>query len=302
MNSVFRSFLWLTAAGASLFFGLKMQKDRALAALQQEYSSLMTRASDIGRETALVKEKLLNSEAEKGSAGDLELAHNTSLANIAAEQKNIEALLVKWTSVEAERSAVVQAAREKESTRPPADVILADGTKLEKFVVRSVPSEDTVAVEHASGIVKLSADKLPVEIKDRLALGWKPEPPPRLTMDRQGNIVVKQAERIAQEKESAAETDKELRNVEVDSTNIGGVTRALAQAGSQLEKAEKALQEERANIRRLGIFKSEVTDKRTGKTYAQLKKEANSKLASLAGRIKALRAEKNNLEHKLKSM
>lgn len=290
------------AAVAALFFGLRMQKDRELDALQQDYNSHLTRASELSRETALIKEKLQNAEAEQGSAGDLELAHNTSLANIAAEQKKIEALLAKWPAVEAERAAAVKAVREKETTRPPVDITLADGTKLEKFVVRNVPSEDVVAVEHATGVVKLSADKLPTDIKERLALGWKPDPPPTVTMDKQGNAVVKQAERVALEKAAAAETAKELRNVEVDSTTIGGVARALAQAGSQLEKAEQAFEDERANIRRLGIFKSEVMDKGTSKTYGQLKKEANARLASLAGRIKTLRGEKNNLEYKLKSM
>ena len=300
MNSSFKSLLWLIAAGAAVYFGFNLHKERGMEALQQEYNSLTAQASELSRDRALVKEKLHNAQAESGSAGDFEAKHNASLSNIAIEQQKIEALLAKWPQVEADRGAAVRAVREKESTLPPADVTLADGTQLQRFVVRAVPTEETVAVEHSSGVVKLAADKLPVNIKERLAIGWKPAPPATVSVDKEGNAIVKQAENQALKQQAADDKVKELDIPEKDSTSIGGVTRALAIAEALLAKAEKSFEEERAKIRRLAIFKSDATDA-SGKSYARLKKDANARLTSLAGRIQALRAERNNLQHKMKS-
>ena len=301
MNASFKSLLWLIAASATFAFGLRFHKEKELDATQQEYTSLSARATELSRDLALVKEKTQNARAESGSAYDFEARHNASLANIVARQKSIEELLNQWPTVEADRAAAVQAVREKETTRPPVDITLADGTKLEKFVVRKVPDEETVGVEHASGVVKLSADKLPADLKERLALGWKPVAPAAVTVDKEGNAIVKQAENKALTEQSAAETAKEFHNVEIDSTTGSGITRALARTEDQLAKAEKDFENQRAVIRRLGIFKSDARDG-SGKSYGFLKKEANARLTSLAGRIQALRAERSKLQYKLRSL
>lgn len=301
MNASFKSLLWLIAASAVFLFGLRHQKEKELDTAQQEYTGQLARATEVSRELSLLKEKIQNARGEIGSTGDFEARHNASLANIAAQQKSIESLLTQWPAVEADRAAAVQAVREKEATRPPVDVILADGTKLEKFVVRKVPDEETVAVEHSSGVVKLSADKLPADLKERLALGWKPSAPATVSMDKEGNAIVRQAENKALKEQAAADTAKELNIAEKDSTSIGGITRALAITEAQLEKAEKSFEDERSNIRRLSIFKSDARDG-SGKSYASLKKEANARLTSLAGRIQVLRAERSNLQYKLKSL
>ena len=301
MNASFKSLLWLIAAAAVFFFGLRHQKEKELDATQQDYTGQMARATELGREIALLKEKMQNARAESGSAGDFEARHNASLANLAAQQKKIEEFLTQWPAVEADRAAAVQAVREKEMTRPPVDIILADGTQLEKFVVRKVPDEETVAVEHSSGLVKLTADKLPADLKERLALGWQPAPPATVSVDKEGNAIVKQAEDRALKNQAAADTAKELNIAEKDSTTVAGVTRALAITEAQLEKAEKKFEDERSNIRRLGIFKSDARDG-SGKSYGSLKKEANASLTRLAGRIQVLRAERSNLQYKLKTL
>ena len=300
MNSNIKSLLWLIAAGTALYFGLRLSKQRDLEALQQDYNTLTARASELSRDVALTKEKLHNAQAESEIAGDFEARHNASLASIVAEQKKIENLLIKWPEVESDRAAAVKAVREKESTRPPSEVTLTDGTKLERFVVRGVPNEQTVAVEHASGVVKLTADNLPGEVKARLALGWIPVPPASVSVDKEGNAIVKQAVSQALSQEAAADLSKELNLSEKDNTTIVGVTRALANVESQLAKAEKAFEKERITIRQLGIFKSDARDG-AGSSYGKLKQDANARLTSLARRIQALRGERSKLQHTLKS-
>jgi hypothetical protein len=298
MNSNFKSLLWLIAAGAAIYVGLRMTKQRELDALQQEYISVTAQAATLARDIPLMKEKLLTAQAESATAGDFEAKQNASLASIVAEQKKIEELLARWPEVEAARAAAVQDVRKREFSRPPVTVTLTDGTKMEKFVVRGVPSETVVAAEHASGLLKLPADKLPAEIRERLALGWQPEPPPRMTVDKDGNVVIKRVERPADP--GAAGSGDDLANVEKDSTTLSGVTRALASNGAALAKAEKSFENERIYLRKLGIFKSDVREGSSGKSYGQLKKDANARLIALAKTIQKLRAEKGALEVKLK--
>ena len=69
-----------------------------------------------------------------------------------------------------------------------------------------------------------------------------------------------------------------------------------------LSKTQVAFEAERANIRKLEIFKPDVKAPGGGKTYRALKKEANVRLAALAGRIAALRSEVANLKHKMQMM
>lgn len=295
MNSNFKSLLWLIAAGAAIYAGLRTTKQRELDALQEEYTSVTAQAASLARDIPLMKEKLLTAQAESVTAGDFEAKHNASLAGIVAEQKKIEELLARWPEVEAARAAAVQEVRKRESNRPPVTATLTDGTKMEKFVVRGVPSETVVAAEHASGLLKLPADKLPAEIRERLALGWKPEPPPRMTVDQDGNVMIKPVERSTDP--GAAETPA---NVEKDSTTLGGVTRALASNEAALGKAEKSFENERIYLRKLGIFKSDAREGSSGKTYGQLKKDANARLIALAKTIQKLRADKGALEVKLK--
>ena len=301
MNS-FKSILWLLAAGAALYFGLRLQKERGLDELQQDYNNVTARAMELSRDMAALKEKLQNARMEGGTGESFEAAHNASLANLAAEQKKIENLLAQWPVVEADRVAAVQTVREKTFLLPPATITLADGSKLEKFVVKSVPNEQTVGVEHAHGLVKLSLDKTPDDLKERLALGWKPDLPATLSMDKDGNAIVRQAQRSAAGKEAEAEAAKDLNLMEKDSTTIGGLTRSLAATETMLAQAEKNFDSERLYIRTLGIFKSDIKDPKTGKTYGQVKKEANARLSGLAVQVSALRAQRSEVQHKMKTL
>ena len=293
--------IWFILAAAAFLFGLRHHNGKKIAEADADFVQVTARATELSKATTLMREKLQIAEAEGKSMEDYEGNHNANLAKLAEAQKDIEALTAKWPAIESDRAAAVQAVREKELTRPPETIVLTDGTKLENFVVRKIPDEKTVAVEHASGVVKIPAEKLPTAMKERLAFGWQPFPPATISIDKDGNAIVKQATEKAMRDQANIDTAKELNIAEKDSTSIGGVTRALAITEAQLERTEKAFEEERINIRRISIFKPDARDA-FGKPYAMVKKEANARLSSLAGRIKALRAERSELEYKLKSL
>jgi hypothetical protein len=236
------------------------------------------------------------------SGADFEANHNASVANIGLEQKKIDQLLEQWPKIDSDRAAAVDAVRKLESTKPPYTITLTDGSKLENFIVRNVTDETTVSVEHSSGVLKLTADKLPEDLRTRLGLGWRPEPPPSMTIDKSGNAVVKQAVKLANEKQAAEDTAKELGIDAPDTTSMAGVSRAIVVVEARLKKAKEAFDAERANIRKLAIFKPNLKPAGSNKTYADLGKEANLRLAELAGQVQALTAERNNLQHKLKTM
>ncbi len=301
MNSLVKSLLWIIAAVVALFFGIRFQKDREIAELQTEYQSIASRAKSLNTDTALVQAKLEQAMGDSTAGSEFESKYMASIANIASEQKKIDELINKWPGVEAERLAAVQAVREQESTKPPYSLTLADGTKLENFVVRSVPDEKTISAEHSSGLVKVAAENLPEALRARLGFGWKSEPPASMSIDKNGNAVVKQAVKDAEQQVENDKAAKELGLANAGDTNtLSGVTKALAVTESMLSKALVAMEAERANIRKLDIFKPNLMGP-GGKTYAVLKKEANDRLAGLAGRVQALRAERNNLQHKMKS-
>lgn len=302
MNSLLKSLLYGALALGMLLAGLYYHRDREINQLQQEYTMLASRAAELARETALAKAKFEQAQSENVAGADHEANHNASVANIAAEQKKIDQLLEEWPKVDAERAAAVSEVRKKESTRPPYTLTLTDGTKLENFILKSVTEEDAVSVEHSSGVVKLSADKLPGDLRTRLGLGWRPEPPPRLSIDKDGNAVVKQAIKLADEKKAAEDTAKELGIDAPDMATMAGVSRALVVVEARLKKVQEAFDAERANIRKLAIFKPNLKPAGSTKSYAVLGKEANQRLAGLAGQLQALRAERSNLQHKLKTM
>ena len=303
MNSAMKSILWLAAAVTAVAFGLQFQKNREIEELQKEFADAEGRAKELSANIALVRAKMEQAQLDSTAGADFESKHNTSTLNIAAEQKKIDEIIAKWPTIEADRAAAVVAVREKENSRPPYTITLTDGTKLENFVVRSVPDENTVLVEHSTGLVKIIADKLPAELKTLLGLEWKPEPPPpSMTIDKDGNAVIKQAVKKANDKALADEAAKELGLGPTDTTTISGVTKAIAVAEAMLSKTQVAFEAEKANVRKLEIFKPNVTAAGSGKTYGTLKKEANIRLASLAGRVVALRGELANLKHKLKML
>ncbi len=302
MNSLLKSLIFGALALGTLLAGIHYQRDREIKGLQQEYEILASRAAELARETALAKANLEQAQALSSSGADFEANHNASVANIAREQKKIDQLLEQWPKVDADRAAAVDAVRKLETTKPPYTLTLTDGSKLENFIVRSVPDEKTVSVEHSSGVFKVAADQLPEDLRTRLGLGWRPEPPPSMTIDRNGNAVVKQAVKLANEKQAAEDTAKELGIDAPDTTSLAGVSRAIVVVEARLKKAKEAFDAERANIRKLAIFKPNLKPAGSNKTYADLGKEANLRLAGLAGQVQALTAERNNLQHKLKSM
>ena len=302
MNSAIKSILWLAAAAAAVVFGLQVQKNREIEELQREAADAALRTRELSTNIAMVRAKIEQAQLESTAGADFESKHNNSVLNIAAEQKKIDETIDKWPAVEADRAAAVLAVREKERTRAPYSITLTDGTKMEKFAVRGVPDENTVLVEHSSGLVKIPAEKLPAELKTRLGLGWKPQPPPPgMTIDKDGNAVIKGAVKQANEKAAISEAAKDLGLGAVDTGTLAGVTRAIAATESMLSKTQVAFEAERANVRKLEIYKANLAAP-GGKTYGALKKEANERLIALAGRVNALRSELANLKHKMKMM
>ncbi len=302
MNSAIKSILWLAAAAAAVVFGLQVQKNREIEELQKETADAGARAKELSANIAMVRAKIEQAQVESTAGADFESKHNNSVLNVAAEQKKIDEIIGKWPAVEADRAAAVLAVREKERTRAPYSITLTDGTKMENFAVRSVQDENTVLVEHSSGLVKIPSEKLPAELKTRLGLGWKPQPPPPgMTIDKEGNAVIKQAVKQANEKAALSDAANELGLGSVDTGTLAGVTRAIAATEAMLSKTQVAFESERANIRKLEIYKPNLAAP-GGKTYGALKKDANVRLVALAGRVQALRGELANLKHKLKMM
>ncbi|MDB6068924.1 MAG: hypothetical protein JWL81_95 [Verrucomicrobiales bacterium] len=296
-----KSMIWVVLGLAAVATGLHFQKEKELEELQKEYDGILTRSTEVNREIGLVKAKIELAQAENGSGADLEAKHNASVANIGAEQKKIEAIVAEWPSVESARYDAVKQVRDNEFKKPVYTLALPDGTQLESFAVRGVPDENTVSVEHANGLVKMPADKLPAELKSRLGLNWKPEPPAAMQIDREGNAVLKQATRETEEKAAADETAKELGLGNLDTTTMSGLTKSLAVVDAQLTKALVSLEAERANLRKLDMFKGNAISPVAGKNYATLKKESSQKMAALAGRVQRLRSERADLQHKMKS-
>ncbi len=301
MNSTLKSFLWIAVAAVTLVAGLHFQKDREIAERQKEVDAGVARAAELARETSAVRAKVELAQGQSTAGADFEAKHNASAAAIAAAQKRIDELVAQWPALESDRAAAVAAVRKQESTRAPYRVTLSDGTVLENFVFRSMPDEATLSVEHSNGLVKLKADLFPEELRTRLGVGWKPEAPTGFGVDKDGNAVPKTGPVDAASQSAAAEVAKELGLAKADTSTMDGVSKALAAVEAQLVKTQAAFEAERANIRKLEIFKGNATAPGTGKTYAEAKKAAFARLASLAARVQALRGEKSNLVYKLKS-
>lgn len=302
MNSTLKSFLWIAVAAVTLVAGLRFQKDREIAERQKDLDSALARAAELGRETSMVRAKLELAQAQSTAGADFEAKHSASVAASNAALKRIDELVAKWPALEADRAAAVAAVRKQESTRAPYRLAMSDGTALENFVFRSMPDENTLSVEHANGLVKMKADLFPAELRARLGVGWKPEPPTSFRVDKDGNPVPQKGA-VDPENQSAAEAvSQELGLAKADTSTMDGISKALAVVEAQLVKTQAAFEAERANIRKLEIFKSNLTAPGTGKTYAAAKKDAFARLADLAGRVQALRAEKNNLLYKMKSL
>lgn len=296
-----KSMIWVVLGIAAVVVGLHFQKEKELGELQKEYDGVLTRSNEVNREIGLVKAKIDIAQTENGSGADLEAKHNASVVTIGAEQKKIEAIVAEWPAVETARFDAVKQVRENEFKKPVYSLTMPDGTKLDSFAVRGVPDENTVSVEHANGLVKMPADKLPDDLRKRLGLNWKPEPPAAMQIDREGNAVLKQATRETEEKAAAEETARELGVANLDTTTISGLTKSLAVVDAQLTKALASLEAERANLRKLDIFKANMPAPGTGKTYGTLKKESSVKMAALAGRVQRLRGERADLQQKMKS-
>jgi hypothetical protein len=300
MNQHLKTGFWLAVAMGSIFWGLNYQKNREITTLKTELADISKRSSDLNKESALLKAKLELMEKENAEGTDFEEATKKSLSTVAEEQKKIKALVQEWKSLDAARKAAVQEARDKEKTRPAATIKLKDGTVMEKFAFRSAVDEKTVSAENSNGIIKLDADKLPDEMRTRLGFGWNPEQPVTMFLDKSGNPVVKKAVEEDEMRTAAAEVAKELGSDKSDTATMEGVASALAKTEALVAKATTALETQRQKIRQLAMFKQDLIGPE-GKTYAVQQKEANKYLATLAGRLQALRYEKIKLQAKLKA-
>ena len=296
-----RSLIWIAIAAASIFAGLAFKNKADLEKTQQEYDSIAALSSGTVQEIAKMKAKYDEFQSEFVPAVTLETKHQTSLAKIATEKKLIDELLVKWNAADADRESAVKAVRELEVTKPPATLVMAEGPPLTQFQLRSVPDEKTISVEHSSGLVKISADKLTAEYKKRLGLGWKPEPPPAMSIDRTGKAVLAADRKNAELDALDEELDKELKvDTEIDTLTMAGVASALASTDAKLAKANEAFRAERANIKKLAMFKQNMSAG-GGRTFGEQSKAANQRLIKLAERVTLLQNQQTNLQSKLKT-
>lgn len=293
MNPILKNTILVGASGAALFFGLRMKHDQEVAALKHSAKVAQGELEEATKNLEILRAKLDVAKTESKAGSGFEEKHNQSVAELAAEKKKIAEVMTKWSGVDAERVAAVKAVRDKEPTRPPGVISLADGTKLTQAVIRSVPDEKTVSVEHSGGLGKIPVEKLPEEVKARLGIGWKVEPPPMLDFDGKGNALAKQG--------PGADGTEELNLATLDTSNIAAVVKSLALVESHLTKTSAALETEKALMRKHSIYKPDLVAPGTDKTYRALKEECQVKLASLAERVEALKGAKGTLQQKLKT-
>ncbi len=295
MNSIAKNAILLGASGAALFFGLRMKHDQEVGALKHSSTVAKGELEEAVKNLEILRAKLEVAKTESKAGSGFEEKHNQSVAEIAAEKKQIAEVLAKWSTVDAERVAAVKAVRDKEPTRPPGAMSLADGSQLTQVVIRSVPDEKTVSVEHSGGLGKIPVEKLPEEVKARLGIGWKVEPPPMLDFDGKGDAIVKQGT------DGAAVPTEELDLKTLDTSNIAAVVKSLALVESHLTKTSAALETEKAVMRKHSIYKPDLVAPGTDKTYRALKEECQVRLVSLANRVEALKGARGTLQQKLKT-
>lgn len=293
MNSIAKNAILLGASGAALYFGLRMKHDQEVAGLKHSETVARGELTEATKNLDILRAKLEVAKTESKAGSGFEEKHNQSVAEIAAEKKKIAEVLAKWSGVDAERVAAVKAVRDKEPTLPPGTMSLADGTKLTKVVIRSVPDEKTVSVEHSGGLGKIPVEKLPEEVKARLGIGWKVEPPAVLDFDGKGDAVAKQG--------TGPEGAEELDLGTLDTSNIAAVVKSLALVESHLTKTSAALETEKAVMRKHSIYKPDLVAPGTDKTYRALKEECQVRLVSLANRVEALKGARGTLQQKLKT-
>lgn len=300
MNSSIKSLLWLAAAAGAVYFGFQQHQDRQQADLELQVTGGQARARELDQNLKLARAKVEVAQGESVAGAGYEDQFNASTKVIEDGQKQASALMEQWIRIDNDRAEAIKAVREAEFKKPPSDLILKDGTKLEAFVLRSVTGEKMVSAEHSSGIIKLPAEKLPDDLKARLALGWIPQPPAVLNIDKNGKLTIKEnaREEAAGSGDPAVPEDDNAPTV-VDTSSVVGLTKSLGRVEAQLTRTQAALEAERANLRKLGMFKSEVIGP-GGKSYGVLKKEGNARLAALAAKLQRLRAEKKDLEHRIK--
>ncbi len=293
MNPILKNTILVGASGAALFFGLRMKHDQEVAALKHSATVAQGELEEATKNLEILRAKLEVVKTESKAGSGFEEKHNQAVAEIAAEKKKIAEVLAKWSGVDAQRVAAVKEVRDKEPTRPPGVISLADGTKLTLAVIRSVPDEKTVSVEHSGGLGKIPVEKLPEEVKARLGIGWKVEPPPILDFDGKGNALAKQG--------TGSDGTEELNLATLDTSNIAAVVKSLALVESHLTKTSAALETEKAVMRKHSIYKPDLVAPGTDKTYRALKEECQVRLASLAERVEALKGAKGTLQQKLKT-
>jgi len=288
-----KSIFVLGAAGAAVFFGLRMKHDKTLEVLKKTESAALEELAASAKNLEVMRAKLEVERTGSKEGEAFEEKYNQSTALLAAEKKRIGEIVAEWSKLDAERAAAVKAVRDKEPTRPPETLSLADGKKLTGCVIRSVPDEKTVSLEHSGGLGKIPAEILPVDVKARLGLGWRVDPPALLDFDQKGNIIAQNA---------AGESSAEELNLDaLDMSSVAAVVKSLAIVETHLSKAKAALLSEKAVLRKHSIFKPEVVAAGTGKTYRELKEECNLRLASLTTRVDELENVRGNLQKKLKS-
>lgn len=297
MNSILKGIFVLGAAGAAVFFGLRMKHDKALEVLKKSEVTALEELAASSKNLEVMQAKLEIEKTGSKEGDAYEEKFNQSSAVIAAEKKRIAEIMTQWSKLDAERAAAVKAVRDKEPTRPPETLILADGKKLTGCVIRSVPDEKTVSLEHSGGLGKIPAEMLPADVKSRLGLGWRVDPPAMLDFDQKGNPVAKSAPGP----ETGGSPGEQLDLTALDMSSVAAVVKSLALVESHLSNARAALLSERAVLRKHSIFKPELVAEGTGKTYRELKEESNLRLGSLTTRVEALETARGDLQKKLKS-
>ncbi|MES2708641.1 MAG: hypothetical protein V4726_18750 [Verrucomicrobiota bacterium] len=294
MNPIFKGILFVGVSAALVGFAMDSQVGKEQEQLRQSLTDTRARLRILDKEVENARQRRIKLQGEVGNLGDLDKKHSENMTAIPQEQKKAEELLVKFKAADADRAAAVLAVRENEKKAVPRTMTLKDNSKLEKFVLSNISDDDVLTVEHANGLMKLTADRLTPDYSKRLGLGWKPVPPVAPELKPQEKVLVSVAQQSALKKLTPEE------KAEIKKLESLSVSEQLTKLETELGKAQNALEEAKRDMRALDIRKSDAKVKGgTGQTYGDLKVAAGARVTLLAKKITTLQGQRRGLQKQL---
>lgn len=297
MSGILKGIVFAGVVGGLVAYGMDSKVGKEQEQLQQSLSDMKGRMRIAEKEVEAAQQRRTKLQQDVGTLTDLDKTNTENMAAIPEEQKKAVELVAKFKALDEERASVVLMVRENDKKLAPRQLVLKDGSKLEKFVLRGVSDDDVVSAEHADGLTKLPADKLSPEYAAHLGLGWKPVPPAAPELKAQDKVIVSVAQQSATQKLTPEQ------KAEIKKLQSLSASEQLVKVETELNKAKADLETARAEMRALDIRKSEAKVKGgNGVTFGQLKVDAGAKVAMLAKKVTALQGQQRGLQKQIKGI